>query len=188
MRVALAAVLFTKPDLLLLDEPSNHLDLEARLWLEAHLSAFQGTLFLISHDRAMLNAICTSILHLDNKKLYLYKGNYDAYDVARRESRRLQAAAYSKQLEQRRHIMAFVDRFRASASKARQAQSRLKSLARMETLQPLASDDEVAFDFPAGEQLSPPIFVVEDAEAGYDPKSPILLAGEAGSIPACRPP
>lgn len=174
MRVALAAVLFTKPDLLLLDEPSNHLDLEARLWLEAHLSAYQGTLFLISHDRAMLNAICTAILHLDNKKLYFYKGNYDAYDVARRESRRLQAAAYSKQLEQRRHIMAFVERFRAKASKARQAQSRLKSLARMETLQPLASDEEVAFDFPAGEQLSPPIFVVEDAEAGYDPKSPIL--------------
>ncbi len=174
MRVALAAVLFTKPDLLLLDEPSNHLDLEARLWLEAHLAAYQGTLFLISHDRAMLNAICTAILHLDNRKLYFYKGNYDAYDVARRESRRLQAAAYAKQLEQRRHIMEFVERFRAKASKARQAQSRLKSLARMEALQPLASDEEVAFDFPAGEQLSPPILVVEDAEAGYDPKSPIL--------------
>jgi ATP-binding cassette subfamily F protein 3 len=135
MRVALAAVLFSDPDLLLLDEPTNYLDLEGSLWLEQYLKRFQGTMILISHDRDLLNTAVNSILHLEEKKLTYYTGTYDVFERTRSERLAVQDAARTKQDLQRKHMQAFVDRFRYKASKARQAQSRLKAIAK---LQPIA--------------------------------------------------
>src|SRR5579864_7291989 len=132
MRVALAAVLFAEPDLLLLDEPTNHLDLEASLWLERYLRRYRHSFVLVSHDRYLLNAATTTTLHLDNGKLTLYSGGFDQFLRARRAATARQAALAQRQQQQRAHLQAFVDRFRYKASKARQAQSRLKALARLE--------------------------------------------------------
>src|SRR5258707_11463394 len=132
MRVALAAVLFTEPDLLLLDEPTNHLDLEAALWLERFLRRYRHSFVLVSHDRQLLNAATTTTLHLDSGKLTLYSGGVDQFLRARREAATRQAALAQRQLRQRAHMQEFVDRFRYKASKARQAQSRMKALARLE--------------------------------------------------------
>lgn len=174
MRVALAAALFAQPDLLLLDEPTNHLDLEATLWLEGYLAGYPGTLLVISHDRELLNTVADRIIHLDGGKLVAYAGNYDRFERTRREKLELQAKAYSKQLEQRRKIQAFVDRFRAKATKARQAQSRMKMLERMETVVPVVEERSISFDFPDPDPLSPPIIALENVQAGYAPGRPVL--------------
>ncbi len=174
MRVALAATLFSAPDLLLLDEPSNHLDLETRLWLESYLTSYRGTILLVSHDRGLLNTVVDAILHVEDGKLTLYRGNYDNFERVRAERRNLQAHHFAKQLEQRRHMQAFIDRFRAKASKARQAQSRVKALAKMEELKPVAPDEDMVFDFPTPAPLSPPLVTLDHASAGYGPEKIIL--------------
>jgi len=174
MRVALASLLFQAPDLLLLDEPTNHLDLEATLWLESFLKSYPGTLLLVSHDRGLLNRAVNRIIHLENRKLTSYTGNYDRFERLRREHLEHQAAQYAKQQEARRHIQAFVDRFRYKASKARQAQSRLKALSRMEPIASVMEDRTVSFDFPQPTQLSPPILTLENAAVGYETGKPIL--------------
>lgn len=174
MRVALAATLFSAPDMLLLDEPSNHLDLETRLWLETHLTSYQGTILLVSHDRNLLNTIVDTIIHLDDTKLNVYRGNYDRFERTRNERMILRAAEFSKQLEQRKHIQSFIDRFKAKASKAKQAQSRVKALERMEELSPVRPDREVAFDFPNPSPLPPPLIAMDGASVGYAEGKPIL--------------
>ncbi|MQX38539.1 ABC-F family ATP-binding cassette domain-containing protein [Roseospira navarrensis] len=167
MRVALAAVLFARPDLLLLDEPTNHLDLEATLWLEGHLASYPGTVFIISHDRALLNRAVNRIWHLENLKLTSYGGDYDTFEKTRREQMDLQARAYEKQQAQRQKIQAFIDRFRAKATKARQAQSRVKLLEKMEMVAPVIEDHAISFDFPAPAPLAPPLVAIEGGVAGY---------------------
>ncbi len=174
MRVALAALLFAAPDVLLLDEPTNHLDLEATLWLEGFLKSYPGTLILVSHDRDLLNRVPRKIVHVEDGKLVLYAGNYDRFERTRRERMERQAAMNSRQLAQRRHIQAFVDRFRYKASKARQAQSRIKALARMEPIASVAEQHTVAFTFPAPGALSPPLLTLDGASAGYQADAPVL--------------
>ena len=132
MRLALAAALFQPSDVLLLDEPTNHLDLEASVWLESHLQKYRGTLLLISHDRNILNALCSHIVHFDHLRLETYSGNYDTFSRTRAARRELLAKQHEKQEMQRRHLQSFVDRFRYKASKAKQAQSRIKMLEKME--------------------------------------------------------
>ncbi|MEL0022109.1 MAG: ABC-F family ATP-binding cassette domain-containing protein, partial [Rickettsiales bacterium] len=132
MRVALAAGLFSEPDFLLLDEPTNHLDLEASIWLEGYLARYPNGLLLVSHDRDLLNRVADGILHLDNQRLTYYAGNFERFERTRREQLAHQQAMFERQQAERKHIQAFVDRFRYKASKARQAQSRLKMLERME--------------------------------------------------------
>ncbi len=173
MRVALAAALFSGPDILMLDEPTNHLDLEAAIWLEAYLKDYPGTLLIVSHDREFLNAIPDMIIHLEQGKLVTYRGNYDQFRRQRAERQANQAAALAKQTAAREHMEDFVRRFRAQATKARQAQSRLKALARMETLAPLVEDRTVKFDFPAPAPLSPPLVTLDLVDVGYDGK-PVL--------------
>src|SRR6187431_595642 len=157
MRVALAATLFAAPDLLLLDEPTNYLDLEGTLWLEDHLARYPHTVIVISHDRDLLDNAVDSILHLENGKLTFYRGGYSAFERQRRERQMLDAKFAKKQETQRKHLQAFVDRFRAKASKARQAQSRVKMLARLEPIAALVADDVRPIEFPApARPLSPP--------------------------------
>jgi len=174
MRVALAALLFSEPDLLLLDEPTNHLDLEATLWLEGYLKGYPGTLILVSHDRDLLNRIPHKIVHLERGKLTLYSGNYDRFERTRRERLAHQAALGARQQAQRRHIQAFVERFRYKASKARQAQSRIKALERMEPIASVMEARTMAFDFPAPKPLAPPLITLEGARAGYAPGTDVL--------------
>ena len=168
MRVALAALLFTRPDLLLLDEPTNHLDLEASLWLEDYLRTYPGTVLLVSHDRDLLNRAVDEILHLENGKLTLYRGGYDRFEETRRMRLELDAKMRSKQAAQRARIQAFVDRFRYKASKARQAQSRLKMLARMQPIPEQQGEGSVVFDFPDPDPLAPPLLSVNGVAVGYD--------------------
>ncbi|MDK9720071.1 MAG: ATP-binding cassette domain-containing protein [Rhodospirillales bacterium] len=174
MRVALARTLFTKPDLLLLDEPTNHLDLEAVLWLTTHLANWQGTMVMISHDRDLLNAVANRIAHIEGNKLNAYQGNFSRFEQTRRERLDLQAKAYTKQMEQRRHIQSFVDRFRSKATKARQAQSRLKMLEKMELAVPVVEDQPISFDFPTPEEFSPPLIALDDVAVGYVQDKPVL--------------
>ena len=174
MRVALAAVLFSDPDLLLLDEPTNHLDLEATLWLETYLANWQGTIIVISHDRALLNTSVEEIIHLEDQKLTRYAGNYDFFEKTRRERLSQQAKNRSKQLAEQRRIQAFVDRFRAKATKARQAQSRLKMLEKMEPIATVIEDKTTAFTFPDPPPLSPPLVALDDVAVGYEADNPIL--------------
>ena len=174
MRVALAAALFAEPDLLLLDEPTNHLDLEATLWLESFLQNWRRTLLIISHDRHILNAVPDHILHLDERKLVLYSGGYDGFARTRRERMEQREALAAKQTEQRAHLQAFIDRFRAKASKARQAQSRIKALARLEPVARIAEDPSVRFDFPEPGALAPPLLALENVSVGYAPGVPVL--------------
>ena len=173
MRVAIAALLFSAPDLLLLDEPSNHLDLEARLWLEGFLAAYRGTVLLVSHDRTLLNAVVGSILHLDGGRLVAYGGNYDSFEKERSQRLALAAAQYRRQLVQRKHMQAFVDRFRYKASKARQAQSRLKAIERLGALEPMHADADVVLEFPVPSDLPSPLITLEAVEVGYD-EVPVL--------------
>ncbi|MEM9781978.1 MAG: ABC-F family ATP-binding cassette domain-containing protein, partial [Pseudomonadota bacterium] len=168
MRVALAAVLFSAPDLLLLDEPTNYLDLEGTLWLEHYLARYPHGLLLISHDRSLLDRACTHILHLSDRRLTLYTGNFESFDRMRREKALLAEAQAKKQEARRAHLQAFVDRFRAKATKARQAQSRIKMLERM---QPIAVDGEVAvagISFPKPDMLAPPLLTADACDLGYD--------------------
>jgi len=174
MRVALAALLFSAPDLLLLDEPTNHLDLEATLWLEGYLNGFPGTLILVSHDRDLLNKIPHKIVHLEGGKLTAYAGNYDRFERTRREQLERQSAMATRQQAQRKHIQAFIDRFRYKASKARQAQSRIKMLERMEPIASVIESRTTSFDFPEPKTLAPPLITIENAQAGYVPGVPVL--------------
>jgi ATP-binding cassette subfamily F protein 3 len=168
MRVALAAVLFAKPDLLLLDEPTNYLDLEGTLWLVDYLSRYPASVIVISHDRDLLDAVATHILHLDRGKLQLYRGNYSSFEKQRREAQELAAKAGKKQEEQRKHLQAFVDRFRAKATKARQAQSRMKLLAKMQEVVAIVDEEVLPIHLPSPQKpLSPPIIALENASVGY---------------------
>ncbi|HBQ35744.1 MAG TPA: glycosyl transferase family 1 [Rhodobacteraceae bacterium] len=168
MRVALAAVLFSEPDYLLLDEPTNYLDLEGSLWLEAYLVKYPHTVLIISHDRELLNRSVGAILHLEGKKLTLYSGPYDQFARQRASQREVQAAAAKKQDLQRAHLQSFVDRFKAKASKAKQAQSRVKMLEKMETIRAPEDAARTVFSFPEPEELSPPIISTEGVSVGYD--------------------
>ncbi|HEY8213794.1 MAG TPA: ABC-F family ATP-binding cassette domain-containing protein, partial [Methylocystis sp.] len=168
MRVALAAVLFSQPDLLLLDEPTNYLDLEGTLWLVDYLSRYPASVIVISHDRDLLDDVATHILHLERGRLTLYKGDYSSFEKQRREAQLLAAKGAKKQEEQRKHLQAFVDRFRAKATKARQAQSRLKLLAKMEPVAAIVDDAILPIHLPSPEKpLSPPIIALERAAVGY---------------------
>ncbi|MGA0538990.1 ABC-F family ATP-binding cassette domain-containing protein [Neotabrizicola sp. VNH66] len=167
MRVALAGVLFAQPDYLLLDEPTNYLDLEGALWLEAYLQKYPHTVLIISHDRGLLNRAVQGILHLDNKKLTYWQGGYDQFARQMAERRAVQAAEAKKVEARRAHLQSFVDRFKAKASKAVQAQSRVKML---EKLTPIAAPEEAkkaVFTFPPPEELSPPILTLDGASVGY---------------------
>jgi len=174
MRVMLASLLFTKPDLLLLDEPTNHLDLEAALWLEDYLRRYDGTILIVSHDRGLLNRVSREILHLEGSKLTLYQGGYDQFEATRRMRLEQNERARVKQDLQRAHIQKFVDRFRYKATKARQAQSRIKMLERMKPIPEYSDGAPVTFDFPDPDPpLSPPLFSVLNASVGYD-GTPVL--------------
>ena len=169
MRVALAALLFTEPDLLLLDEPTNHLDLEAALWLENHLRHYPATVLLVSHDRDLLNRVAEEILHLENGKLTLYSGNYDRFEESRRMRLAQNEKQRAKQDAQKRQIMKFVDRFRYKATKAKQAQSRLKMLERMRPIPEQREEGTVVFTFPTPKPaLASPLYTTEDVAVGYD--------------------
>ena len=175
MRVALAAVLFSEPDLLLLDEPTNYLDLEATLWLEEHIARYPRTVIIISHDRDLLDTAVDWILHLEGGKLTLYRGGYSAFERTRRERQLLDAKFAKRQEAQRKHLQAFVDRFRAKATKARQAQSRLKLLAKLEPPSAIVNDEVRPITFPPpAKLLSPPIIAADDVAVGYEPGRPVL--------------
>ncbi|MGJ4900504.1 ABC-F family ATP-binding cassette domain-containing protein [Bradyrhizobium sp. HKCCYLS2058] len=175
MRVALAATLFAAPDLLLLDEPTNYLDLEGTLWLEDHLAHYPRTVIVISHDRDLLETSVDQILHLDRCKLTLYRGSYSSYEEQRATREMLDAKAVKRQEAERARLQAFVERFKAKASKARQAQSRVKMLERMKPITALVTQDVHEITFPAPERLlSPPIIAVDNASVGYDPAQPVL--------------
>ena len=173
MRVALAGVLFAQPDLLLLDEPTNYLDLEGALWLENYLQKYPHTIIIISHDRGLLNRAVGSILHLEGRKLTYYSGPYDQFARQRAEQRALLVAESRKQDLRRAHLQSFVDRFKAKASKAKQAQSRVKMLEKMTPITPPEEARQQVFTFPEPEELSPPIINMEEAAVGYG--GPIIL-------------
>ncbi|MFN3972685.1 MAG: ABC-F family ATP-binding cassette domain-containing protein [Gemmobacter sp.] len=167
MRVALAGVLFAQPDYLLLDEPTNYLDLEGSLWLESYLAKYPHTVLIISHDRGLLNRAVTGILHLEDRKLTYWSGPYDQFARQRAEQRAGLVAEAKKQDARRAHLQKFVDRFRASATKATQAQSRIKMLERMTSITPPEDAKKVVFTFPEPEELSPPIINLDMAAVGY---------------------
>jgi ATP-binding cassette subfamily F protein 3 len=173
MRVALATLLFTRPDLLLLDEPTNHLDLEATLWLEDYLRRYPGTVLLVSHDRDLLNRAVGQILHLEGGKLTLYQGGYDRFERTRAMRLELNEKLRVKQEVQRAHMQKFVERFRYKATKARQAQSRLKMLERMQPIPEHQHEGGVTFAFPDPDPLPPPLYSIDNAAVGYD-GTPVL--------------
>ena len=175
MRVALAATLFAVPDLLLLDEPTNYLDLEGTLWLEDHLAHYPRTVIVISHDRDLLETSVDQILHLDRGKLTLYRGGYSSFEEQRAQREMLDAKQAKRQEAERKRLQAFVDRFKAKASKARQAQSRVKMLERMKPIAALVTQDvqEITFQHPE-KMLSPPFIAVDEVSVGYDPQRPVL--------------
>jgi ATP-binding cassette subfamily F protein 3 len=174
MRVALAAALFAEPDVLLLDEPTNYLDLEGALWLEARLQKYPNTALIISHDRELLNNSVNAILHLSQGKLDLYSGGYNDFETRRAEKSRLQVATKAKQDAERAHLQKFIDRFRAKASKATQAQSRIKRLAKLEPIAEVIEERVAPFTLPSPSRpLAPPLIQLEGAGVGYDGK-PVL--------------
>jgi ATP-binding cassette subfamily F protein 3 len=194
MRVALAALLFSQPDLLLLDEPSNHLDLEAVLWLEDFLISYPATIVIVSHERDFLNNVVDHILHLERGKLTLYPGGYDAFERQRAERQAQQAAAREKQMAERAKLQDFVARNSARASTAKQAQSRAKALAKMQPIAAVMDDPTLAFGFPDPDQLRPPLITLDHASVGYggtpilsrlnlriDPDDRIALLGRNGN-------
>ena len=175
MRVALAAVLFSEPDLLLLDEPTNYLDLEGTLWLEDYIRRYPHTVVVISHDRDLLNAAVDMIVHLDHGKLVAYRGTYDGFERQRREKMVLTQKMKEKVDAQRAHMQAFIDRFKAKATKARQAQSRMKALAKLQPIAEMVDDAALPLSFPQPvARLSPPILALDDVAVGYEPGKPIL--------------
>ncbi len=173
MRVALGAVIFSKPDLLLLDEPTNYLDLEGAYWLEQFLAKFQNTALIISHDRELLNKSVDGILHLNNLGLTYFTGSYDQFDSERRAKLEQQLSMKRKQDAQRLHIQSFIDRFRAKASKAKQAQSRIKLLEKMKPIVALTENTVAGFSFPTPAELRPPLVVINKGSDGYNQK-PVL--------------
>ena len=194
MRVALGALLLSAPDVLLLDEPSNHLDLEATLWLESFLKNYQGTLIVISHERDLLNNVVTAILHLQDGRLTLYPGGYDAFEVQRAERAAQLAAAKAAQDAQRARLQDYVARNSARASTAKQAQSRAKMLAKMQPIAALMEDPSLSFDFPSPDEMRPPLITLDLAAVGYgatpilqrlnlriDPDDRIALLGRNGN-------
>ena len=174
MRVALAALLFSEPDVLLLDEPSNHLDLEATLWLENFLKSYPGTLVVISHERDLLNNVVDTILHLEGGKVTLYAGGYDSFERQRAERMAQIAAAQASQDAQRARLQDYIARNSARASTAKQAQSRAKMLARMQPIAAMADDPSLSFDFPSPSELKPPLITLDMAAVGYTEGNPIL--------------
>jgi ATP-binding cassette subfamily F protein 3 len=174
MRVALAALLFSSPDVLLLDEPSNHLDLEATLWLENFLKSYAGTLVVISHERDLLNNVVDTILHLERGKISLYSGNYDGFERQRAERAAQIAAARASQDAQRARLQDYIARNSARASTAKQAQSRAKMLARMQPIAALVDDPSLSFDFPSPTELKPPLITLDMASVGYAADTPVL--------------
>ena len=194
MRVALASLLFSEPDLLLLDEPSNHLDLEAVLWLEDFLKSYPATVVIVSHERDFLNNVVDHILHLERGKLTLYPGGYDAFERQRAERQAQQAAAREKQLAERAKLQDYIARNSARASTAKQAQSRVKALARMQPIAAVIDDPSLSFDFPSPDELRPPLITLDMAAVGYgdtpilrrlnlrlDPDDRIALLGRNGN-------
>ena len=194
MRVALAALLFSAPDVLLLDEPSNHLDLEATLWLENFLKSYAGTLVVISHERDLLNNVVDTILHLERGKIAIYAGGYDDFERQRAERAAQLAAAKASQDAQRARLQDYIARNSARASTAKQAQSRAKMLAKMQPIAALAEDPSLSFDFPSPTELKPPLITLEMAAVGYaetpvlrslnlriDPDDRIALLGRNGN-------
>jgi ATP-binding cassette subfamily F protein 3 len=167
MRVALARVLFLEPELLLLDEPTNHLDLEATMWLEGWLQRFSGAAIVVSHDRGLLERCVDAIAHLDRGKLTLYPGAFDNFVRVRTERQAQQAAQNEKLAAERAHIQSFVDRFKAKASKARQAQSRIKALERMPAIESVVEDHVTRFAFPEPAELAPPVLSISGGSIGY---------------------
>ena len=174
MRVALAALLFSAPDVLLLDEPSNHLDLEATLWLESFLQSYPGTLVIISHERDLLNTVVDHILHLQQGKLTLYPGTYDSFERIRAERVAQAEAARANQEAQRKKLADYVARNSARASTAKQAQSRAKMLAKMQPIAAMSEDPSLSFDFPSPDELRPPLVTLDLAAVGYTPGEPVL--------------
>jgi ATP-binding cassette subfamily F protein 3 len=194
MRVALASLLFSQPDLLLLDEPSNHLDLEAVLWLEDFLKSYPATILLVSHERDFLNNVVDHILHLSGGKLTIYPGGYDAFERQRAERQAQIASARMKQQAERERLQDYVARNSARASTAKQAQSRAKALARMQPIAELIDDPSLSFDFPGPDELRPPLITLDQAAVGYgdvavlsrlnlriDPEDRIALLGRNGN-------
>src|SRR3954470_1628335 len=173
MRVALASLLFSQPDLLLLDEPSNHLDLEAVLWLEDFLQSYPATIVLVSHERDFLNNVVDHILHLERGKTWLYPGGYDAFERQRAERQAQAASARAKQQAEREKLQDYIARNSARASTAKQAQSRAKALARMQPIAEIVDDPSLSFDFPSSAELRPPLITLDLASVGYGDK-PIL--------------
>ncbi len=174
MRVALAGTLFSSPDLLILDEPSNHLDVEAMIWLTEYLKRFRNTVLMVSHDRDLLNDVCDHIVHIDQQKLVAYTGNYDFFERTRAERLANDAAQQAKLAAQRKHMQAFVDRFKAKASKARQAQSRMKMIEKLGPIASVPIDERISFNFPSPDILASPIETLDDVSVGY-PNGPLVL-------------
>ncbi|MFZ9408546.1 MAG: ABC-F family ATP-binding cassette domain-containing protein, partial [Burkholderiaceae bacterium] len=178
MRLQLARALMCPSDLLLLDEPTNHLDLDALVWLESWLQRYSGTLIVISHDREFLNAVTRCILHIEQGQLYRYAGNYSQFETQRAEKMTLQAAAYARQQDRIAHLQKFIDRFKAKATKAKQAQSRVKALERMDKIAPLLAEADFNFSFKAPLNLPNPMLSLQDVSVGY----PSAQAGQADRI------
>ncbi|KAF0099971.1 MAG: ATP-binding cassette subfamily F member 3 [Rhodospirillaceae bacterium] len=174
MRVALAGTLFSSPDLLILDEPSNHLDVEAMIWLTEYLKRFRNTVLMVSHDRDLLNDVCDHIVHIDQQKLVAYTGNYDFFERTRAERLANDAAQQAKVAAQRKHMQAFVDRFKAKASKARQAQSRMKMIEKLGPVASVPIDERISFNFPSPDILASPIETLDNVSVGY-PDGPLVL-------------
>ncbi len=174
MRVALAAALFRKPDLLLLDEPTNHLDFEAIVWLENYLQKYDKTFIIISHDRETLNKTVTHIVHIDQLKLTMYTGNYDQFETIHAQHRMGHQALFDKQQAHKKKMMEFVDRFGAKASKAKQAQSRLKAIERMDMVDALIAERSTTFKFPQPDQIGSPVITLDNVDIGYTEGNPIL--------------
>ncbi|HCM82963.1 MAG TPA: glycosyl transferase family 1 [Rhodospirillaceae bacterium] len=174
MRVALAAALFVEPEFLLLDEPTNHLDLEAIMWLEAYLASYPHTLMVISHDRELLNKCVTHVVHVDKTQLTLYTGNYDTFERERAMRMGLQQKMHEKQQAARAHMQKFIDKFKAKASKATQAQSRVKALEKMDLVDAVIADRAVRFVFPNPDKIASPMISIDHADIGYTEGQPIL--------------
>lgn len=185
MRLNLAQALLCRSDLLLLDEPTNHLDLDTMYWLEGWIKSYQGTLILISHDRDFIDEIVDEIVHVENQKLNFYKGNYSAFERIRAERMSQQQVAFERQQKERAHMQSFVDRFRYKASKAKQAQSRLKALERMTELLPSQADSPFYMEFRAPEALPNPLIKMELVAIGYSDK-PILSKVHLNLVPGAR--
>src|SRR5690554_3832512 len=167
MRLNLAQALIARADLLLLDEPTNHLDIDAIFWLEDWLQRFPGTLIIISHDREFLDATVQQIIHIDQQRATSYSGNYSSFERQQAEQLAQQQAQFEKEQAQRKHLQSFIDRFRYKASKAKQAQSRIKALERLQATAPLRAASQFQFEFKPPEQLPNPLLTLDQVQVGY---------------------